>query len=428
MDPQQTITTAAGDATGALLAGGVLALAAAVCILLVLYRRKADDNAELVRRVDELRSNMANLQTNLVERIAQSSGDLREKVVERLASGFDGVGRRINDDLSRGRQEQLDRLDKATAALQGRFEQLQKATETKLGEIRGEVEKRLTETVDQNLKNFSAVAEKLTQLHEAAGQMVSLSKNVGELKTILQSPKARGAFGELTLEHMLAELFGGDTEIYATQHELDSHERVDAAIFIEPGKRCCVCIDAKFPLSNAQPLLEGQLSEADTRRCEKDFARDVLARAQEIASKYIRPPATLDFAFMFVPAESVYYLLLRNSQLHEQLLAMRVVPTSPNAFYAYLRAMAYAFRGRKLQHEARHVLTLIEQIAKDFSVFAEDFRVLGKHLSNAKSKWDEAAQEMDRFSERIIGVKRIEVDGKPVEPPTILRLTGDGSA
>ncbi len=131
---------------------------------------------------------------------------------------------------------------------------------------------------------------------------------------------------------------------------------------------------------------------------------------------------------MFVPAESVYYLLLRNSQLHEQLLAMRVVPTSPNAFYAYLRAMSYAFRGRKLQHEARHVLALIEQIAKDFSVFSEDFRVLGKHLSNAKSKWDEAAQEMDRFSERITGVRRIEVDGKPAEAPTILRLTGDGSA
>ena len=78
-----------------------------------------------------------------------------------------------------------------------------------------------------------------------------------------------------------------------------------------------------------------------------------------------------------------------------------------------------------MQHEARRVLTLIEQIAKDFSVFSEDFRVLGKHLSNAKSKWDEAAQEMDRFSERIMGVKRIEVDDKPAEAATVLRLTGE---
>lgn len=425
MDTGQTIAVADGAATLTIVLC-VTVLAAVIYMLILLHRRGAGTE-QLARQVDELRNSLANLQSHLAERIAASSGDLREKVVERLATGFDGVGRRISDDLTRGRQEQLSQLDKAIVELKGRFEQLQQATQVKLTEIRGEVERKLGETVDQNLKNFSAVAEKLTQLHEAAGQMVSLSKNVGELKTILQSPKARGAFGELTLEQMLRELFGADTEIYATQYELDSRERVDAAIFVEPGKRCCVCVDAKFPLSNAQILLNGQAAEADLKAAERAFARDVFARAQEIATKYIRPPATLDFAFMFVPAESVYYLLLRNSQLHEQLLAMRVVPTSPNAFYAYLRAMAYAFRGRKLQHEARHVLTLIEQIAKDFSVFAEDFRVLGKHLSNAKSKWDEAAQEMDRFSERITGVKRIEVDGQPSETPTILRLTGDAN-
>lgn len=426
MDPQHANILGAGAAE-AVLAASVLVLAVAVGALLALYWRKSGENRELAQRVAELRDGLGSMQVSLVERIAHTSGDLREKVVERLGSGFDNVTRRINDDLTRGRQEQLDRLDKAINALQGRFEQLQQATQLKLAEIRGEVEKKLGETVDANLKNFAAVAEKLTQLHEAAGQMVTLSRNVGELKSILQSPKARGAFGELTLEQMLAELFGGDTEIYATQHELDSHERVDAAIFIEPGKQCCVCIDAKFPLANAQPLLDGQAEEADLRRFERDFARDVLARAQEIASKYIRPPGTLDFAFMFVPAESVYYLLLRNSELHQKLLAMHVVPTSPNSFYAYLQGMAYAFRTRKLQHEARHVLVLIEQIAKDFSVFSDDFRILGKHLSNAKSKWDEAAQEMDRFNQRIAGVKRIDVDGQPAEEPQILRITGDGS-
>ena len=146
-------------------------------MLLVLLLRKARHEHELAPAG---RTNCATAwrtsRANLAERIAQSSGDLREKVVERLASGFDGVGRRISDDLTRGRQEQLGQLDKAITELQGRFEQLQQATQVKLTEIRGEVEKKLTETVDQNLKNFSAVAEKLTQLHEAAGQMVSLSQ------------------------------------------------------------------------------------------------------------------------------------------------------------------------------------------------------------------------------------------------------------
>lgn len=427
MNSHPTIMLAAGN-VDLLLIGAVLILAAALVVLLLLYWRKSTQGHDLSQRVNELRENLGTLQTNLVERITQSSGDLREKVTDRLASGFNGVTQRINEDLSRGRQEQVAQMDKAIAGLQLRFEQLQQTTQLKLTEIRGEVEKKLGETVDANLKNFSAVAEKLTQLHEAAGQMVSLSKNVGELNTILQSPKARGAFGELTLEQMLSELFGTDTEIYATQYEMETRERADAVIFIEPDKQCCVCVDAKFPLTNAQPLLDGHLSDADARKCEKDFARDVLARAQEISSKYIRPPATLDFAFMFVPAESVYYLLLRNAELHQKLLSMHVVPTSPNSFYAYLRGMAYAFRTRKLQHEARHVMNLIETIGKDFNVFAEDFRILGRHLSSAKTKWDEASQDMNRFSERIGNMRRVDTDNDAPDPSQVFKLTGDGQA
>jgi len=405
----QTILAAALE-TWILAALAVLVvLLAAACLLLVLRGARRGPAEDLLGRLDALRSDLGSLQADLAKNIAESSGDLRERVVERLAAGFDNVQQRIAENLTRGRQEQLDQLDKAIEALQKRFEQLQQATEKKLGEIRGEVEKKLSETVQQNLKSFSEVAGKLTQLHEAAGQMVSLSQNVGELKTILQSPKARGAFGEMTLEQMLAEMFGTETDLFATQYEIEDGQRVDAVIFVEPGRKCMVCIDSKFPLENAQPLLDGRLDEQQAKRIERDFARDVQARAQEIAERYIRPPKTLDFAFMFVPAESVYYLLLRNGDLHRKLLQMRVVPTSPNAFYAYLRALAYAFRGRKLQQQARALQKLIEQIARDFERFAEDFRLLGRHIDNAKSRYDQAVRDVDRFKDRIAGIQRIEV-------------------
>src|SRR4030065_761663 len=97
---------------------------------------------------------------------------------------------------------------------------------------------------------------------------------------------------------------------------MEGGERAGAAIFVRPGRGQCVGVDAKFPMANALPILEGEGDEAARREYEKAFARDVLIQAESIRAKYIRPPKTLDFAFLFVPAESVYYLPLRNRPLH----------------------------------------------------------------------------------------------------------------
>jgi len=402
------------------LLSGALVLAVVATVWFWHLARRGDDLAiKMAEFRKALAEDIAKVREDLIRTLGDTSGDLRERIVERLATGFDTVQKRINEELARGRAEQLDRLDRTIEALEKRFENLQKATEQKLAEIRGEVEKKLTETIKRNEESFSRVADKLTQLHEAAGQMVTLSRNVGELKTILESPKARGAFGELTLEQMLAEIFGTHTGLFATQYELDGRERVDAVIFVEPDNQRIVCIDAKFPLANAQPLLDGNLSEQDARDCERKFARDVLNRAREIADKYIRPPLTLDFAFMFVPAESVYYLLLKDQKLHEELLRMHVVPTSPNALYAYLRALAYAFRGRKLQQQARQLQQLIEDVARDFERFAKDFSQLGRHIDNAKSKYDQTLRDVQRFNERIGGIRRIEVESAGTDAPVL---------
>ncbi len=347
----------------------VLTLIVAVATLLVVLLRRTTPLQEKLDRMergfsDALRSSAL----DLARGHADATARLRQEVSENILQGVDGISRRI---------------------------------EQKLAEIRGEMARELSETADRNVRGFDQVASHLKELGAATGQMVLLSRDIGQLNVLLTQPKARGAFGELTLSQMLSDLFGSHTEMFDLQYQMEWGERADAAIFVRPDRSQFVCVDAKFPMAHALPLLEGEAEEAARRDHEKAFARDVLTQAESIRAKYIRPPKTLDFAFLFVPAESVYYLLLRNRTLHEHLLRLQVIPTSPNSFFAYLQALAFAFRGFKIEQKTREIQDLLERVGKDFERFADNFRIFGRHLDNAQAKYMESVRDVERFRARI---------------------------
>ncbi len=253
------------------------------------------------------------------------------------------------------------------------------------------------EAVRQDLQSMrEGVDRRLSDLDKATGQVVELSRGVNELHRVLTTPQGRGAFGEMTLERMLEDLFGGNTEMFARQHAIEGGERADAVVFLRPDRSQMVCVDAKFPLENAGPLLEGRATPEE----EKAFAKDVRARAEEIRKKYVTPPKTTDFAFMFVPSESVYYLVLKDAKLHEDLLRGGVVPTSPNAFYAYLRALSIAFEGMKIERKAEEIRQAILQVAGDFAKFAEDYAKLGRAVGQARDAYEESVKKIERFKDR----------------------------
>lgn len=348
----------------------LLTLIAAVATLVAVLLRRG--TAPVQDRLDRMEKGFFDaLRTSSAELVrgqAESTARVRQEMSDQLHAGLDGITRRI---------------------------------EEKLGEIRGEMARELSETADRNLKGFDRVASHLRELGQATGQMVLLSRDIGQLNVLLTQPKARGAFGELTLSQMLSDLFGSHGEMFDLQHLMEWGERADAVIFVRPDRSQFVCVDAKFPMANALPLMEETGDEASRRDCEKAFARDVLLQAESIRAKYIRPPKTLDFAFLFVPAESVFYLLLRNRTLHEQLLKLQVIPASPNSFFAYLQALAFAFRGFRIEQKTREIQDLLERVGKDFERFADNFRIFGRHLDNAQAKYMESVRDVERFRARI---------------------------
>ena len=257
----------------------------------------------------------------------------------------------------------------------------------------------------------SVVAEvqgSLGKLGEATQRVVEVGKDIQGLEQILKSPKVRGGLGETLLAELLSQML--PQEHYALQHPFKSGERVDAALRI--GDRL-VAVDAKFPLENFRRMLDE--TEEDRRRpVRRQFVRDVRTRIDEIAKKYILPDeGTFDFALMYVPAENVYYEIiikdetdLADDPIATYALSKRVVPVSPNSFYAYLQVIILGLRGLKIEANAQSILNDLARLAGDLDKVREPLRTLGRHLGNAQSQFSEAERALDRFGTKLETIER----------------------
>jgi DNA recombination protein RmuC len=236
-------------------------------------------------------------------------------------------------------------------------------------------------------------------VEEGTRQVLEIGKDISRLQEILRAPKVRGILGELILEELLSQSFPADA--YRLQYEFKSREKCDAVLLLG-GK--LLPIDAKFPLEDFQRILDTDDRE-ERRRRRKDFFRRVKGHIDDIARKYIRPEeGTFDFAFMYIPAENVYYEMIVKEEGEESLssyaLGKKVIPVSPNSFYAYLQAILLGLRGLEIEKRAEEVLSYIQNLSLELSRFRDDFEILGKHLTNALSKYQEVDKKFSRLEER----------------------------
>jgi len=335
---------------------------------------------------------MSNLNISNADRFAKLHSQLQEKI----SLSNDSLGVSVQKALQAGRIEQHGVMQQSVQALESKFNQLQ-----------SQVDSKLQQTIEANRRDLSNVTDRLAKLHEDTGQIVTLSKGVNELHIMLKDPKLRGSFGEWSLEKMLQEVLGKEGRIFRRQFKLDNGTMVDAAIFTQPQGNQVVCVDSKFPTAQAHLLLEGQLSEEDQKASIRQFHKDVMTQGKAIAEKYINPPQTLGFAFLYVPAESIFQLILQEVQLHEKLLRLNVIPTSPNSFFAYLQSMAFALSGMQIQENAIEIQRQVGEIARNFRKFVGNYEILGAHLDKASSKYEQTKVDITRFQNRMDQVQNI---------------------
>jgi DNA recombination protein RmuC len=276
------------------------------------------------------------------------------------------------------------------------------------------IDSRIVRTQAQSTDLAASIFSTLGEVAHHTASVAEQARQFSALENLLRAPKARGGLGEALLTELLAQVL--PRQAFSTQHRFDSGATVDAVV--RAGGRL-VPIDSKFPLANYRRMCDAS-DDAERAAAERAFAADVDRHIADIATRYIVPDeGTLEFAVMYVPAEGLYGEVLRLAHrrrpLFEIAIEARVVPMSPLTFYGFLEVILFGLKCLSIEKSAEKVLGFCSRLQQDMARFAEDYDVLGRHISNARTRYEDGARRLDRFRHRLEHVADIgeEADARP---------------
>ncbi len=312
----------------------------------------------------------------------------------------------VNHQLGQFSSQVNTQLGQVTNLVNAQLGQVASQMDIRLGQVTEQLQKStgdLNTRLDNAARVVQEVSKGLGSLGEATQKIFLVGRDIASLQEILRSPKLRGGLGELFLGDLLSQIF--PPSHFSLQHRFKSGEAVDAAIKLGSG---IVPVDAKFPLENFKRVVE-TATEDERRIAKKKFIGDVKKHIDAIAGKYILPDeGTFDFALMYIPAENVYYELIIKDEAIETdkgllsyAFTKRVIPVSPNSFYAYLQTILLGLKGMHIEEQAQEILKNLTRLSGDFDKFKSDFDLLGKHVINMKTKYDDAERKLEKFGERL---------------------------
>ena len=267
--------------------------------------------------------------------------------------------------------------------------------------------------------NTKSVTEKLTQLDETNKQVVGFAEQMKSLENILKNPKQRGILGEFFLENLLSGQL--PPTHFKMQYAFKNGEAVDAAIFVRDK---VIPVDAKFSLENYNTIME-EKSDSIRVRLEKEFKSDLKKRIDETA-KYVRPDeGTTDFAFMFIPADGVFYNLLsykigtldiNTHELIEYAFKKHVILVSPMTFYAYLQTVMQALKALQIEQSAQEIQKRVGDLGRHLNSYGDYMNKVGNHLGTTVNAYNNMGKEFGKIDKDVIKISNGEVTLNPSLP------------
>lgn len=328
---------------------------------------------------------------------------------------------------SSGGDDKLAAMMERLNALSEQNRDLRNSLDSKLSEAHRTTQDNIKNTVgitqqihNQSVKQITEITEKLTKLEETNKQVIGFSEQLKNLQDILKNPKQRGVLGEYFLEETLKNVLSPNS--YQMQYGFSDGDIVDAVVFV---KDKIVPIDSKFSLENYERVLNAKDSE-EREKWEKSFKQDLKNRIDE-TSKYIRPEEnTLEFAFMFIPSEAIYYDLLVNKvgavQLNTRDLIeyafceKKVVIVSPTSFLAYLQTVLQGLRAMQIEEGAKEIRGNVEKLGKHLVAFEDYMKKLGNNMASTVNTYNTAYRELGKIDKDVV---RITEGEKSIEPLAI---------
>ena len=304
--------------------------------------------------------------------------------------------------------------------IQKQMENLERSLDSRMAESSKFVHETVRNQLGESSRLIREITEEITSVKEIGRQTGEYAKQLQALQDILKNPKQRGVLGEYYLETVLKNVL--PPGMYETQYAFKNGEIVDAVVWVNEK---IVPIDSKFSLENYNRLI--QAPESEKPALEKAFVNDLKLRITETA-KYIRPEEdTMDFAFMFIPSEGIYYDLLVNQvgAGEEENLIQRaaskhkVIIVSPTSFLAYLQTVLQGLKALEIEQKAVEIQKRVGELGKHIGSWEEYYKKLGKALETTVSHYNSGYKELGKIEKdvfRISGAK-VGVETSLLEKP-----------
>jgi len=295
---------------------------------------------------------------------------------------------------------------------------LKNTVDQKLGENEKSMRESLMHQSNQSTKIISDITERLTRLDEGNKQVIGFAQGLQQLQDILKNPKQRGVLGEYYLETLLKNVLPAGS--YQMQYKFPDGNIVDAVVFV---KDKIIPIDSKFSLENYNRLIE-TTDQTQKERLEKQFVNDLKERISE-TSKYIQPENnTMEFAFMFIPHEAIYYDLLINKvgalQEETENLIQRaagkyhVIIVSPTSFLAYLQTVLQGLKAMQIEETAKDIIKYVGELGKHLKAYEEYHNKLGNNLQTVVNQYSLSSKEFKKIDKDVMKMSGIGIDIDPI--------------
>ena len=380
----------------------------------------AQESSDIRTRLEVMRQTTADFERDLRQDLANA----RTEQAAATQSSRQELGDRLSE-LTRVNEQ---RLEAVRATVEQRLDVLRSENAQKLDQMRATVDEKLQTTLDERLgQSFKQVSDRLDQVHKGLGEMQSLAVGVGDLKRVLSNVKRRGTWGEMQLGALLAEILIPGQYGINVETIPGTGRRVEFALRM-PGRAdepaCWIPIDAKFPVEEWERLQDA-LERADLDGAEssrKALAGFLRQQARTVRANYVSPPHTSDFAFLYLPTESLYAEMMARAGLADELQREhRVMLAGPTSLWALLNSLQMGFRTLAIEQRSSEVWRVLGAVKTEFRKF-------GDVLSKTKDRIDKASEELEKAGVRRRALERQlrSVDELP-EPDAVRLLGTDGA-
>lgn len=389
----------------------IAALAAVlVCIILLIFQNNK------FRRMEDLEKQLSQLQSQLQE--SQKGDAALAARQDLLIQSVETSLEKLQTNQAHNAMQTEQKLDQMRRGLGESLERMQAGNQAQLDGIRKTVDEKLQQTLDRKLNDsFQLVSQRLEQVYKGLGEMQNLAVGVGDLKKVLSNVKTRGVLGEIQLGAILEQMLAPDQYATNVATKKGSQANVEYAVRLpgNDGTPVWLPIDAKFPLDAYEQVLNAY-DAADALQVEaavKQLKTRVKTFAKDVQAKYIDPPATTDFAILFIPVEGLYAELVRVGMVEELQREYKVTLAGPTTMSALLNSLQMGFRTLAIQKRSGEVWKVLGKVKTEFDTFASVLEATQNRLTQANAELDKLVGVRTRQIQRTLK----NVESLPIDSP-----------